>query len=179
MRRKLFVVEARRILPLLFLLVLLVSLSVYDTFRTSPTAGPGETARATEARITTVDKGETREQPVFKLAFDRESWAEIALEWGITLPEYPFQPNHEVALFAMHAEVQKVQFQAQGEKELEVKVQVNPKRDRYHVLVLPASDVSLADGQTVWTFLDKRNNVLEQFTVGDVAATISGEVPEK
>lgn len=179
MRGKLFVVDARRLLPLLFLLVLLVSLSVYDTFRASPTAGPGEAARATEVKLTTVDKGETQERPTFRLAFDREGWAEIAEEWGIVLPGYPFQPNHEVALFAMHGEIQSVQYQAAGDNELEVKVRVNPKRDRYHVLVLPVSDVSLAGGETVWTFLDKKNNVLEQFTAPDVAATATDEIIEK
>ena len=44
-RNKMFVVEARRMLPLLFLLVLLVSLSVYDSFRASPTVAPEEAAK--------------------------------------------------------------------------------------------------------------------------------------
>ena len=44
-KSRMFVVEARRLLPLLFLLVLLVSLSVYDSFRVSPAIAPEEAAR--------------------------------------------------------------------------------------------------------------------------------------
>ena len=49
-RNKMFVVEARRLLPLLFLLVLLVSLSVYDSFRASPTVAPEGVAKGSEVK---------------------------------------------------------------------------------------------------------------------------------
>ncbi|NLM52471.1 MAG: hypothetical protein GX197_06585, partial [Firmicutes bacterium] len=54
-KNKMFVVEARRLLPLLFLLVLLVSLSVYDSFRASPTVAPEEAAKTSEVSFTTAD----------------------------------------------------------------------------------------------------------------------------
>lgn len=179
MGRKLFVVEARRLLPLLFLLVLLVSLSVYDTFRTSPTVVPGETAGRTEVNVTTVDKGERKELPTFRLALDQEGWAEIVEEWGITLPQFPFQPQHEVALFALHAEVQKVEAAGVGEQELEVRVRVAPKQDHYQVVVLPAKDVLLENGEAVWTFADKKGTVIDQFTTGDITETVAEEAPNK
>jgi hypothetical protein len=179
MGRKLFVVEARRLLPLLFLLVLLVSLSVYDTFRTSPTVVPREAARGTEVKVTTVDKGERKEQPTFRLALDQECWAEIAEDWGITLPQFPFQPQHEVALFAMHAEMQKVDAKGMGDEELEVTVRVAPKRDHYQVVVVPAKDVLLEYGQTIWTFVDKKGNIVDQFTTGDITETAAEEVVNK
>ncbi len=179
MRRRLFVVEARRLLPLLFLLVLLVSLSVYDTFRTSPTVVPKESARGSEVKTTTVDKGERKEMPSFRLALDEEGWAEIAKEWSVALPQYPFQPQHEVALFALHAEIQKVETVATGDGELEVRVRVAPKRDNYQVVAMPAKDVVLVAGRTTWTFVDKKGAVIEQFTVGEVTQTSAGEVPKK
>lgn len=179
MRRRLFVVEARRLLPLLFLLVLLVSLSVYDTFRTSPTVVPGQAAKGNEVKAATVDKGERKEMPAFRLALDRETWDEIAGEWSVTLPQYPFQPQHEVALFALHAEVQKVETVTLGAGEMEVRVRVGPKRDSYQVVTLPAGEVLLAGGQTTWTFVDKKGAVLEQFTIGDTMQTATDEVPNK
>lgn len=179
MRRKLFVVEARRLLPLLFLLVLLVSLSVYDTFRTSPTVVPKEAA-AGEIKVTTADKGERKERPTFRLVLDEEGWAEIAQEWAIALPQYPFQPQHEVALFVLHGEVQKVETKAQSETELEVKVRVGAKRDQYHVVMLPAKDVVLEAGQTIWTFVDKKGTIIDQFTTGEVTETATGQqMPSK
>jgi hypothetical protein len=179
MGKKLFVVEARRLLPLLFLLVLLVSLSVYDSFRASPTVSPDQTAGANEVEFTTADKGERKEAPTFRLAVDEESWANVVEEWAITLPQYPFQPQHEVALFALHAEVQNVNTVAKAGGDLEVEVRVNPKRDFFQVVTVPAADVMLEGGEVTWTFADRRGNVLEQFTVGGAAETAAEEAPEK
>ena len=180
MGKKLFVVEARRLLPLLFLLVLLVSLSVYDSFRASPTIGPEEVASTSEVEFKTADKGERKERPTFRLAVDEEAWAGVAEEWYISLPQYPFQPQHEVALFALHAEVQNVEANPKGEGVLEVEVRVNPKRDFFQVVTVPVADVMLDGGETTWTFVDKSGNILEQFTAGDAAATSAEEeIPQK
>jgi hypothetical protein len=179
--KKLFVVEARRLLPLLFLLMLLISLSVYDTFRTSPTVVPEQAAGGgKEIAFTTADKGERKEGPTFRLAIDQEGWTEIAEEWGLSLPQYPFQPQHEVALFALHADVQQVNTQATGETGLDVRVRVSPKRDHYQVVMLPAKDVTLEAGEATWTFVDRKGTVLEQFTMGEITeTTIADEVPQK
>ncbi|MCW3489330.1 hypothetical protein [Dethiobacter alkaliphilus] len=179
MGKKLFVVEARRLLPLLFLLVLLVSLSVYDSFRASPTINPEEVAARNEVSFTTADKGERKEQPTFRLAADEEAWANVAEEWSIQLPQYPFQPQHEMALFALHAEVKNVKANPRGEGEMEVEVQVNPKRDFFQVVTVPAADVVLDAGETTWTFVDKKGNILEQFTAGDATETGAEEAPQK
>ena len=179
MGKKLFVVEARRLLPLLFLLVLLVSLSFYDSFRASPTISPEEVGVTNEVNFTTADKGERKERPTFRLAVDEEGWADVAEEWAITLPQYPFQPQHELALFALHAEVQSVKTNPKGEGELEVEVRVNPKRDFFQVVTVPAADVLLDAGETTWTFVDKKGNILEQFTAGDAMETSAEEAPQK
>ncbi|MBS3948831.1 MAG: hypothetical protein KGZ57_11155 [Dethiobacter sp.] len=179
MGKRMFVVEARRLLPLLFLLVLLVSLSIYDTFRTSPTVAPREVATGNEVNFTIADKGERKERPIFRLAEDPEGWAEVANAWGIALPQYPFQPRHEVALFALHAEVQDVQVAATGEQDLEVRVKVGTKRDHFQVVMLPVKDVLLESGQTTWTFADRRGAVLEQFTVGGKEEAAAEQVPKK
>lgn len=179
MGKKLFVVEARRLLPLLFLLVLLVSLSVYDSFRASPTAGPGEAVKKNEVSFTTADKGERKEQPTFRLAVDEEGWAGVVEEWSISLPQYPFQPQHEVALFALHAEVQSVKAAPKGEGELEVQVRVGAKRDYFQVVTLPAAEVLLESGKTTWTFTDKKGKILEQFSLDNTAETSTNTTPQK
>lgn len=178
-KNRMFVVEARRILPLLFLLVLLVSLSVYDSYRTSPTIAPEGTGKGNEVSFTTADKGEREDLPTFRLAVDAKGWAEVAEEWEVTLPEYPFQPQHEVALFALHAEVKNVQTKSVSENELEVQILVNPKRDYYQVVTLPATDVTLASGSATWKFVDKKGNVLKEIVVENTQQTIAEETPQK
>lgn len=171
MSKKMVVVEVRRLLPLLFLLVLLVSLSIYDTFRASPAVKLREITAGNEVRFTVADKGERKERPIFRLVTDQSSWEETAGAWGIALPQYPFQPKHEAALFILHAEVQNVQVAATGEQDLEVRVKVDPRRDHFQVVTMPLKDVLLEKGQTLWTFTDRRGAVLEQITAGGAAGT--------
>ena len=178
-KSRMFVVEARRVLPLLFLLVLLISLSVYDSYRTSPTVAPEGVAKGNEVSFITADKGEREDLPTFRLAVDAEGWAEVAEEWNVTLPEYPFQPQHEVALFALHAEVKNVQTRSLSDGQLEVEVRVIPKRDFYQVVTLPVADVTLESGSATWKFVDKKGNVLNQFVVEKTQQTIATETPQK
>lgn len=178
-RNKMFVVEARRMLPLLLLLVLLVSLSVYDSLRTSPTAALEGSAQGNQVNFITADKGERKDTPTFRLAADEAAWREAAKEWAVTLPEYPFRPQHEVALFALHAEVQNVQTSRSGEGEMVVEVRVNPKRDHYQVLTLPAAEVSLAAGKVVWQFVNKKGAEIDRLVVENTQATITEEIPQK
>jgi len=179
MGKKLLVVEARRLLPLLFLLVLLVSLSVYDSFRASPTVKPEDAAAKGQVSFTTADRGEMKENPSFRVAADQAGWAAVVEEWSIVLPQYPFQPQHEVALFAIHAEVESLKSLAKAAGALEVEVRVNPKRDYFHVVTVPASEVTLQGGEVTWTFVDRRGNILERFTVGGAKETIAGEAIQK
>ena len=177
--KKMVVVEVRRLLPLLFLLVLLISLSVYDTFRAQPAVGPREAKTGNEVKFTVADKGERKEQPTFRLVKDQAAWKEVAGIWGIALPQYPFQPKHEVALFSLHAEVQHVQVAPAGAQDLEVRVRVNPKRDYFQVVTLPLKDVLLEKGRTVWTFVDRRGAVLEQFDASRTAEAAVKQAPRK
>lgn len=180
MAKKMYVLEARRLLPLLFLLVLLVSLSLYDTFRVSPAAAPDRSGQATEVGFNTADKGQRAENPTFRLADNAEGWAAVADEWNISLPQYPFQPHYEVALFALHAEVQNVKAITPAEGSLVVEVRVNPRRDYFQVVTLPVSNVVHAGGETVWRFVDRRGNVLEQFTAGAAKDAMTEDIiPEK
>ncbi|MFW0860809.1 MAG: hypothetical protein AAGT88_01690 [Dethiobacter sp.] len=177
--KKLFVVEARRVLPLLFLLVLLISLSVYDSFRVSPTVKPEDVAAKGQVNFTTADKGEMKENPSFRIAPCQASWAAVVDEWSIVLPQYPFQPQHEVALFVLHAEVESLKSRALAAGSLGVEVRVNPKRDYFHVVTVPASEVTLQGGEVTWTFVDSRANVLERFTVRGAKQTTAEEAPQK
>jgi len=179
MSKKMVVLEVRRLLPLLFLLVLLVSLSIYDTFRASPAVNPREITAGNEVRFTVADKGERKERPMFRLVTDQAAWEETAGTWGIALPQYPFQPKHEVALFILHAEVQNVQVAATGEQDLEVRVKVDPKRDHFQVVTLPQKDVLLERGRTLWTFADRRGAVLDQLATGGAAEATVNPAPRK
>ena len=89
-RSKFFVVEARRLIPLLFLLVLLIGLTVYDNFfRTEPTAGLPE-GGVESLVFTTTDQGALTAPTSFSLVADHEEWTRVSQDMGLSLPDYPF-----------------------------------------------------------------------------------------
>ena len=85
------VIEARRLLPLLFLLVLLVSLSIYDNFfREFPVVAPDKELKNTVAFVT-ADRGELSAPVSFEVIASMEAWARLQQE-NSALPDYPFNP---------------------------------------------------------------------------------------
>ena len=64
---------------------------------------------------------------------------------------------------------------------MEVIVQATPKRDRYQVITLPATDVVLEEGTVTWKLVDRKQNVLDQIVREKTQETISEveELPQK
>jgi hypothetical protein len=158
-RSRFFVVEARRLIPLLFLLVLLVGLTVYDNFfRVEPTAAlpEGETNKLT---FTTMDWGNLSSPTSFVLVADHDEWLRVSQDLGMTLPDYPFNAAEEIAVFAVNSEIQSMDvFPSFGE--MEVRVLVEPKENFFHVITVgrPAVDHEGA----VWKFVDSEDRVLSR-----------------
>lgn len=156
---KFFVVEARRLIPLLFLLVLLIGLTVYDNFfRLEPTTGPpkGETDSLV---FTTTDWGALTTPTSFSLVADHEEWTRVSQEMGLALPDYPFNAAAEVAVFAVNSEIQSMNVIPRF-GEVEIRVLVEPKDNFYHVITVDRQAVDLDNA--VWQFVDHEDRVLSR-----------------
>lgn len=170
-----FVIEARRLLPLLFLLVLLISLSVYDNFfRVETTVTAPEGVSDSAVAFVTADRGEIGGEAAFSLIYTREEWDALAEEIGLDLPEYPFNPEQEVALLALNSEIEDIRVLPQGEEVTQVRVKVAPRSNYYHLVSLERAQVD-RDG-VCWVFADDEGTILEQFSpVRDVTENGSEE----
>jgi len=158
-RGKFFVVEARRLIPLLFLLVLLIGLTVYDNFfRVEPTVGLPEEEPGNLA-FTTTDWGLLTSPTSFNLVADYDEWIRVSQELGLTLPDYPFNAEKELAVFAVNSEIQSMDV-VQKLEEVEIKVRVEPKENYYHVITVDRQAVDLEDA--VWKFVDNQDRVLSR-----------------
>lgn len=158
-RSKFFVVEARRLIPLLFLLVLLIGLTVYDNFfRTEPTAGLPE-GGVESLVFTTTDQGALTAPTSFSLVADHEEWTRVSQDMGLALPDYPFNAAAEVAVFAVNSEIHNMNVIPRF-GEMEIRVLVEPKDNFFHVITVDRQAVDLDNA--VWQFVDHEDRVLSR-----------------
>ena len=156
---KVFVVEARRLFPLLFLLLLLVSLSIYDNFRSQP-ATPVFEAGEDELTFSVIDRGKMEDRFQARVLYEKEDFARVAQEYALDLPDYPFQPAQEVAVFVVNGTLKKAQLVPLREG-TQVRITVDKARNSYDLITLDRATLEAA-GDWYWVFADGRGNVLSQ-----------------
>ncbi|NLA26429.1 MAG: hypothetical protein GX878_03445 [Firmicutes bacterium] len=171
-----FVVEARRLLPLLFLLVLLVSLSIYDNFfREYPVVAPEGDLNNMVAFVT-ADQGELSAPTFFEVIASREDWASFEEKYA-SLPDYPFNPAYEYAVSAVNGEIKSVQVYPQEDGINQVQVRVSEHPYSYHLITL---DREKLGEQTCWLFLDDEDRIMHEVLLpgGESAGTKDEGAPE-
>ncbi len=156
---KVFVVEARRLFPLLFLLVLLISLSIYDNFRpqaASPVFEPGQD----ELTMRVVDRGKVEDRFQARVLYEKEDFLRVANEFAVEFPEYPFQPAQEVAVFVVNGKLKKAQLVPLKEGN-QLRITVDKSKNSYDLITLDKNTLEEA-GEWYWVFADAKGNVLSQ-----------------
>jgi hypothetical protein len=156
---KFFVVEVRRLIPLVFLLVLLLSLTVYDNFfRAEQVVAPPEEPGG--IMFTTTDSGIISSPVSFHLVTDYEEWARVSQDMGLALPDYPFNAAQEIAVFAVNGEIQNMDVLPALEDGVDIRVEVEPKEKYFHVITVDRRDVDHEGA--VWNFVDNENRLLSR-----------------
>lgn len=160
-------------IPILFLLVLLISLSIYDNFMMEPAEVMEEVRIESQVDFSTSDQGRKEVIPTLKLALEQEDWAEIAREHELELPEYPFNPHGEVGIFVLNGKVKYVQSLPGPENSVEVRVAVDVKDNYYHMGTLEKKDFWEKGQELRWILMDHRGEVFQEM------ATESGQEKKK
>ena len=156
-----FVIEARRLLPLLFLLVLLVSLSIYDNFfRGHPVIAPEDEAKNLLTFIT-ADRGEISAPASFLVIDTLERWTRLQEEHA-GLPDYPFNANYEFAVSAVNGEIRSIQVFPQEDGFTQVQVRVSPQPQSYHVITVERDKVG---ERSRWLFLGEADEILQEVII--------------
>jgi hypothetical protein len=138
---------------------LLVGLTVYDNFfRVEPTTGLPEMDENNVA-FTTTDWGMLTSPTSFNLVADHDEWIRVSQDLGLSLPDYPFNAEEELAVFAVNSEIQSMEVLPKFE-EMEIKVLVEPKDNYFHVVTVNRQSVDLED--VVWKFVDNDDRVLSR-----------------
>lgn len=157
------VLNGRRLVPLGFLLLLLVFLSVYDNFRVDRAVGVMEEVKV-ENQISyyTTDQGKKKVEPRLRLALNQEEWKEIARSYNLELPEYPFNPHGEAGVFIANGKIKYVQALPWNEDQVEVRVTVEVKDNYYHLALVEKRDFYQEGKQHLWVLMDTRGKVYEE-----------------
>ena len=158
------VIEARRLLPLMFLLVLLVSLSIFDNFfRLEPVTGP-EHGVENVISFVTADRGIVEASASFKIIHSMEQWQDLQRELA-GLPDYPFNAAYEVAVKTVNSEIKSINLYPQADDDSQVQIRVVPKQGAYHVVTVERDRLG---EQTRWLFIDEEDRVLEEVVIPDI-----------
>lgn len=158
-----FVIEARRLLPLLFLLVLLVSLSIYDNFFRNveqPVTVPEDELRNVLTFIT-ADRGELDTPASFRVIETMEEWGQFQEEYA-GLPDYPFNDLFEFAVSVMYGEIRNIQLFPQEDGMMQVQVRVVSQPRTYHVITVEREKVG---EQSRWLFIDEEDQILQEVLI--------------
>lgn len=159
---KFLVVEAKRLLPLVFLLVLLVSLSVYDNFFRLEPVDTKPVVKEDFVFLTTT-RGELTSPTSFHLIYSQNDWNDLKENPLIELPDYPFNDAYEVALCSVNSEIKDVVIQPEEEGLQRIEVHVELRPNYYHIVMVNRD--KLESEEVLWTFLDHEGKVLLQETV--------------
>ncbi|HOC06044.1 MAG TPA: hypothetical protein PKN71_01870 [Bacillota bacterium] len=131
---RLVVVEARRLLPVAVLFLLLVVVSVYDGLSspaepvtTSPNSVPYKTL------VHASQSGEVR----WAAATNLDDWVTLHNALGLELPDHAFDPKLEVAVFLVNCQL--ISTQQCGEM---VELTVIPDRNNCQVVLFDKSQLS-------------------------------------
>lgn len=160
--QRFWVIESRRLLPLLFLLVLLVGLSIYDNFFKADRAviTPVEDMENVLTYIT-AGKGELEQEISFQVIETLEQWQSLQ-EQHFVLPDYPFNSDYELAVSTIHGEITNIGLFPQTEGPAHVRVQVLHRPEAFHVVTVEKEKVG---AQSIWQFVDSENQVLTELTL--------------
>ncbi|MBS3943122.1 MAG: hypothetical protein KGZ32_02595 [Dethiobacter sp.] len=157
------VVEGKRLMPLLFLLVLLVSLSIYDNFFRQveqPVTVPDDQAENILTFIT-ADRGELDTPASFRVMQTMEEWTQFQEEHA-GLPDYPFNELFEVAVSVMHGEIRSIQQFPQEDGMIQVQVRMVSQPRTYHVITVEREKIG---DRSRWLFLDENDQILHEVMI--------------
>lgn len=99
---KLFVVEARRLLPVAVLFLMLVAVSIYDGLA-NPTA-PVVTEPNSVPYRTLLDSAQSEAMEA-KVVTDLQMWTAMHTALGVRLTDYDFNPEQEIAVFLLNCQL--------------------------------------------------------------------------
>jgi len=147
---KLIVVEARRLLPVAVLFLMLVAVSVYDGLSTPSV--PVTTQPNSVPYRTLLETAQTRGIQA-KVVTTLDMWVAMHEALGISLTDYDFQPDKEVAVFLLNCSLR-------GTKETEagVVLSVSERAQTVQLVLFEKDNISMGGSNPDFTLVQLGKN---------------------
>ena len=158
---RVIVFEGKRLIPLLILLVLLVTVSVYDSlFSTAqPVSLPGD-----NVHYVSLEQGKLYPQKQLVIIDNVESWVAFLQTNSITHPDYSFDPNNQVAVITMNFQIQNILTSQDDLGRKVFNVICNDKNAYYKIYILP-KDQHVDAENAMWNFYDEKGSKLNRIKI--------------
>lgn len=124
---RLVVVEARRLLPIFMLFIMLIAVSIYDGI-SSPTSPV--TTQPNPVPYQTLNHSAQGKDKQLEVVTDLEMWVAMHRALGIQLSNYDFDPETEVAVFLLNC-----QLRSTTERDNAVELSVTANKDTYQLVM--------------------------------------------
>ena len=184
---RLIIIERRRIIPLVLLIVLMGGLTIYDNIRgdigeimpvqDEEIEETGEiiaeqklSSELKEGSIdyVTADRGFRTSPKTFEVAEALEEWVDIIEHNDLSLPDYPYNEYNEVGVFAFNSKIENLELvpeeekRVNGQTQIQLEVNTKEKENHYHVVAV-SKDVLTRNGDVQnWRFINEKGDVIYQ-----------------
>lgn len=154
---RVFVFEGKRLIPLFILLMLLITVSVYDAL--FPTTTPA-TITGEMVHYVSVEQGNLYPQKQFLIFDNLESYVKFLQNNNLALPNHNFDPNNNWAIITMNFKIQNFTSTSDDLGRKVLNVICTEKNAQYQIYIVP-KDQQLDQRDVVWNFYDERGRKLE------------------
>ncbi len=163
---KVIILELKRFIPLVLLLVLLASLSLYDylTPEALETVGIEDDNELIELDFETEEKGFVKEPVSFQVIREQDEWAAMIRQHNLDINTEAMDEQDHTGVVALNSKITDVWVDRdaqQGNHELVVKLAAEPMDSYFQVILLNNEDLEF-NQDLAWKFMDQTGDVIYQ-----------------
>lgn len=158
---KVFVFEGKRLIPLFILLMLLITVSVYDTFFTTsePVALTGD-----NVHFVSIEQGNLYPQKQLLIFDNQEGYVRYLQSNNISHPDQTFDANNNLAIITMNFQIQNFMTSTDDLGRKVLNVVCTEKNAQYKIYIVP-KDQKIDQDNVVWNFYDERGRKIDQIKI--------------
>lgn len=158
---KVFVFEGKRLIPLFILLMLLITVSVYDVFFTTaePVSVSGDIVH-----FVSIEQGKLYPQKQLLIFDNQESFVSFLQLNNLSHPSQSFDHNNHVAVITMNFQIQNLVTSTDDLGRQVFNVICTEKNAHYKIYIVP-KDQQVDKVDVVWNFYNEKGRKMDEIKI--------------
>ena len=158
---KVFVFEGKRLIPLFILLMLLITVSVYDVFFTTSELAP---VSGDIVHFVSIEQGKLYPQKQLLIFDNQESFVSFLQLNNISHPGESFDHNDQVAVITMNFQIQNLVRSTDDLGRQILNVICTQRNAQYKIYIVP-KDQQVDKEDVVWNFFDEKGRKIDEIKI--------------